>query len=280
MPRAPSEKVKEAEKLYRSGMKLVEIASQLGVPDGTVRRWKSTYCWNNKSERSKRKSERSKQIPMSVNEVMTNSELNDKQQLFCLYFVKSFNATKSYQKAYGCSYDTALVSGPRLMGNARVKAEIQKLKQERYTREFLSEEDIFQKYMDIAFADISDYLEWGQEEIPIMGPFGPLKDDDGNNITKIVNVAKLKESIEVDGTIISEVKLGKCGETNIKLADRMKALDWLAAHMNMATDKQRAEIAVLRAKAQTNADDEEITDDGFIDALNASAKEDWSDEED
>ena len=59
----------------------------------------------------------------------------------------------------------------------------------------------------------------------------------------------------------------------------MKALDWLAAHMNMATDKQRAEIAVLRAKAQ-NADDEEITDDGFIDALNASAKEDWSDEED
>ena len=124
--------------------------------------------------------------------------------------------------------------------------------------------------MDIAFADISDYLEWGQEEVSV-----PVGDD---IVVKTISNVKFKDNI--DGTLISEVKLGKCGEANIKLADRMKALDWLAAHMDMATEKQKAEIAVLRARAQTNADDEEITDDGFIDALNASAKEDWSDEED
>lgn len=31
-----------AEKMYHSGMKLVEIAKELKVPEGTVRRWKST----------------------------------------------------------------------------------------------------------------------------------------------------------------------------------------------------------------------------------------------
>ena len=59
MARARSPDSIQAEKLYRSGMKLVEIAQKLGVPDGTVRRWKSTQKWNNretkKSERSEKK---------------------------------------------------------------------------------------------------------------------------------------------------------------------------------------------------------------------------------
>ena len=43
--------------MYLKGMKLVEIASQLNLPEGTVRRWKSTHKWD--SERSDRNSERS-----------------------------------------------------------------------------------------------------------------------------------------------------------------------------------------------------------------------------
>ena len=43
--------------MYLKGMKLVEIASKLNLPEGTVRRWKSTHKWDN--ERSDKKSERS-----------------------------------------------------------------------------------------------------------------------------------------------------------------------------------------------------------------------------
>lgn len=43
--------------MYLKGTKLVEIASQLNLPEGTVRRWKSTYKWE--SERSDKNSERS-----------------------------------------------------------------------------------------------------------------------------------------------------------------------------------------------------------------------------
>lgn len=44
--------------MYRKGMKLVEIANQLELPEGTVRRWKCTHKWD--SERSEKKGERSK----------------------------------------------------------------------------------------------------------------------------------------------------------------------------------------------------------------------------
>ena len=57
MARAPDEKIEQAKAMYRRGMKLVEIASQLNLPEGTVRRWKCTHKWD--SERSERKSERS-----------------------------------------------------------------------------------------------------------------------------------------------------------------------------------------------------------------------------
>lgn len=57
MPRAPNEKIKQAHDLYLQGAKLIEIASQLDLPAGSVRRWKSTYKWDN--ERSDENSERS-----------------------------------------------------------------------------------------------------------------------------------------------------------------------------------------------------------------------------
>ncbi len=57
MARAPDERYDKAYDLFKSGLKLVEIASQLNLPEGTVRRWKSTHKWN--SERSDKNSERS-----------------------------------------------------------------------------------------------------------------------------------------------------------------------------------------------------------------------------
>ena len=261
MARSPSQKAEKARELYKGGMKLVEIASQLEVPAGTVRRWKSTYHWDSEqqNERSEKKSERSeskksvmkKAVADEVKQVIQNTDLTDKQQLFCIHYIRCFNATKAYQKAYGCGYTTAVTNGPALLGNTRIKEEILQLKQDRLNREFLNESDIFQKYMDIAFADINDFVD-------ISAGFVTAKDG-------------------IDGTIVSEVSNTQSG-VKIKLADRMKALQWLTDHMDLATEKQKAEIALLKAKVQTD-DGEEIADDGFLDALNGTAAEDWGDEE-
>lgn len=57
MARAPDPRIEQAKAMYLEGEKLVEIASQLNLPEGTVRRWKCTHKWDN--ERSDKKSERS-----------------------------------------------------------------------------------------------------------------------------------------------------------------------------------------------------------------------------
>lgn len=57
MARAPDPRIEQAKAMYLEGRKLVEIASQLNLPEGTVRRWKYTYKWE--SERSDRVNERS-----------------------------------------------------------------------------------------------------------------------------------------------------------------------------------------------------------------------------
>ena len=106
MARAPDPRIEQAKAMYLQGAKLVEIASQLNLPEGTVRRWKSTHRWD--SERSDKNSERSekeiqkktKTIEQDI-EAVGSSDLNDQQLLFCLYIVRCFNATKAYQKAYG-----------------------------------------------------------------------------------------------------------------------------------------------------------------------------------
>lgn len=261
MPRKPDKRIEQAQALYLKGLKLVDISKQLNLPEGTVRRWKSTYKWDN--ERSDKDSERSdknehikrdkeKAIADEVDQVIENPELTDKQRLFCCLYIRCFNATKAYQKTYGCSYETALTNGPALLGNTRIKEEIQRLKQNRLNREMLSEEDIFQKYMDIAFADITDYVEFGRETVPVMGPFGPVivkNEETGEKIEvkKEINVVRFKESIEVDGTLITEIKQGKDG-ASIKLADRMKALQWISDHMDLATAEQRARIEVLKSQ--------------------------------
>lgn len=122
--------------------------------------------------------------------------------------------------------------------------------------------------MDIAFSDLTDYLDWGQEEVPVMTMFGPAVTTDPDTgeeipITRMVNVVKLRESGEVDGSILSEVKQGKDG-ASIKLADRMKALEWLADHLDLATEEQRARIAQIKANTARITDGGTGEDDGVI----------------
>lgn len=270
MPRSRSPDSIKAEQMYKSGMSLVDIAKEIGKPPGTVRRWKSTQEWD--SERSdkkanvrKQETEQKEAIAPEVQEVISNPNLTDKQRLFCLQYVRCFNATKAYQKAYRSSYMVANAEGYKLLVNPRVKAEIQRLKQNRLNREMLSTEDIFQKYMDIAFADITDFITFGRETVPVMGAFGPVEVKDKETgkkvvLTKEINTVRFREYTDVDGTLISEVKQGKDG-ASIKLLDREKALRWLSDHMDMGTAEQQAKVALLTAQRdKITGNNQEIED--------------------
>lgn len=259
MARAPDKRIEQAKAMYLSGQKLVEIAGQLNVPEGTIRSWKNRYKWNcnvtdNKCNVQNKKTDNKKPqtevIADEVNQIIGNSNLTDKQRLFCLCYVKCFNATRAYRKAYVCDYATAVVNGPRLLGNARIKEEIIRLKQERLNREFLTEADIFQKYMDIAFADITDYVSFGKRKYI----------DPETGETMWHSYVELLSSEEVDGGLISEVSKGKEG-AKIKLNDRMKALQWLTDHMDLATEEQKARVAQIKAQTdKLTGNNQEVED--------------------
>ncbi|MDR7814622.1 terminase small subunit [Lacrimispora sp.] len=249
MARAPDEIKEKARELYENGVMLKDIANRLDIPEGTVRSWKNRgkWCCNatqekecNVAKKMKRNKAEMKAVAKEIESVMSNEDLTDKQRLFCIYYSKSFNATKSYQKAYGVSYAAANVEGCKLLANPSVREEVMRLKEERYSKAFLSEADIFQKYMDIAYSDITDYLSFGKKEVE-------YTDKSGNERTATVSYVDLNESSEVDGSLISEVSQGKDG-VKVKLADKMKALQWLSDHKDMATAEQRARIAQIKAQ--------------------------------
>lgn len=55
MPRAPDSRVEEAKELFDQGMKLIDIAKQLSISEGTVRSWKSRYKWGNATLQKKKR---------------------------------------------------------------------------------------------------------------------------------------------------------------------------------------------------------------------------------
>lgn len=233
---------------YLDGMKYKDIAKKYGVSLSAVKSWATRYwkkegCNLATKKVAIRKKTEKKVAAEEVEQVMGNESLTDKQRLFCLYYIRCFNATKAYQKAYGCSYETAMTNGASLLRNTQIRDEINWLKQNRLNRELLSEDDLFQKYMDIAFSDMTDYASFG--------PGGVV----------------LKDSGQVDGTLITEVKEGKAG-VSVKLADRMQALKWLTDRYTSFNPEQQARIDKYKAEVQRmNGEPEEIEDLTEIDEV-------------
>ena len=243
-----NDKIQKARELFQSGSSLSDIAKQLDVSPATVRSWKSRGKLGDvatKRNVTKKRCNEKCVAKKLIQSVESNEELTDQQKAFCLHYVKTFNATMAYKRAFGCSYDMAHAHGYELLRNVAIRSEITRLKQIRSEAILAGPDDIVEKYMHIAFADITDYLDFGRATVPVMGPFGPIYEGKGKDkkpVTRVVNDVRFKESSEVDGTLLSEVKQGKDG-ASVKLADRMKALEWLGNYFSMnPMDKHRIEF--------------------------------------
>ena len=150
---------------------------------------------------------------------------------------------KGEENKWQCSYLSAKTEGHKTLAKPYVKKEIERLKAEQQQGVFLDAQAVLQKYIDIAFADITDFATFGKREIP-------TEDEEGNPITKEVNYVDFKESAEVDGTIITEVKNGKDG-VSVKLADKMKALEFLAKYTDLLSENDRKKLQFEKLKAKT-----------------------------
>lgn len=243
---AVAEQHEAAEKDYISGMKYREIAAKYGVSENTVKSWKTRYQWTRgpkKGVHTKNKKVCTQKSRKSVPEIPeleiadVEEELSAEHKQFCIFFVKSHNATKSYQKVYNCDYASAAVSASRLLKNAKIKTFIDALKNEKLAAAYFSEGDLVQKYMDIMYADITDFAKISEK-----------------------NGIELRE--EFDGTLIQDIKMTKYG-WSIKLPDKMKAMEWLDRYFEINPQaKRRKEYESLkRDQLQQQIDREKYQED-------------------
>lgn len=298
-------KIKKEYIKLNGNVKLKEFAEKHGVKYSTLRSRKNRENWDSEIDKNvatksatqqksvatekKNKNNNKEPIAKEVKEVLENTELTDKQRLFCVIYSRCLNATKAYKKAYSCSYETAMVNGSNLLRNAKVKEQIGKLNATQFNKEFIKK-SLIQKYLDIAFSDISDYVEFGQKEVQEVDEEGnPKLDDEGKPVTYKYNYVSFKDSNEVDGTLISEVSQGKNG-VSVKLQDKMKALQWLSDRLDLLPtetkikiDNEKTKVQMAREKlelekSKVNGDETEVEDDGFLEALEGRTAEVWNNE--
>ena len=262
-------KASDAYKDYRKGMKYKDIADKYNVSLNTVKSWKRRQ-WADieKGVQPKKKSVHTKRTPKESSnappkeellpeeiETLNNEELTERQRLFCLYYVRWFNATKAYRKVYDCDYTTAMTNGSMLLRNTKIQEHIQAIKDAKIKQAMYTAEDFFQKMMDIAYSDATDFLSFGRRKDKKTG----LE----------YNYVDFLDSSEIDGTLIQEVKQGKDG-CSIKLVSKEFALKWLDKHYSEATDLQKAQLEQLRAQTdKLKADNDTSTNETAQDAMDA-----------
>lgn len=235
-PRSPSrDKARELWEADRA-RPLVSIAEELGVPEGRVRKWKCEDQWEqgpkgNVPKRVKERSVTEKTDAKLAAMVEANEALTDKQRAFCLHYVKSFNATQAYRRAYGCGYETAMTEGSRALGNPKVVEEIRRLKDVRNGALLATAEDVVELHLRIAFADMTDFAAFNG------------------------GVVSLLPSDTVDGQLISKVKQGRAG-ASLELLDRQKSLAFLERYFELnPMDKHRVAYDNARLEMDAKARD-------------------------
>lgn len=249
------DKWKDARKDYLQGMKYKDIATKYEVSINTVKSWKKRH-WSKdapvkKSMHTKLKRGASKVI----DDLEANNELTDKQKLFCLYYIQSFNATRAYQQAYGSTYATARVEGSRNLAKPSVKRQLAKLKERQSTDLYFDSYDIINELAKQAFSSIGDVMDFKSIKhmkwVRISDKEGQYEDskgkyrldpvidvDTGKQSYYYENVIRLRSSDEIDVSNIKSIRIDK-GDAIVEMYDKQKALAMLLKYSNIYSDTEQ-----------------------------------------
>lgn len=254
MARAPDPRIEQAKAMYLEGQKLVEIASQLNLPEGTVRRWKCTHKWDN--ERSDKKSERSQKRkrgaqPKNQNAIGNNGGAPENN--------KNAVTTGEFETLL---FDCLDPEEQRLA--QAVPEDKQKLLMQEIQLLTVRERRML-KRINLLRMSLDD-------------SGGSSGDETG--LTVVSHKSGLEKDKETD-LLEYRGKLGQIQNIEDALtrvqARKQVAIDSLHRY---GVDDARLEIELMRLDLQAlklGGQEAEIEDDGFLEALNAEAGDLWSD---
>ena len=237
MARAPNENLEKAFKLYKKGLKLIDISKELNIPAGTIRRWKSTYKWD--SERSEKNSERSnkkggqpgnKNASGNRGGAPKGNKRAEKHGFFSKYLPKdTFNIIKDIE-----------VKNPL---------------------------DILWENIQIQYAAIIRAQKI--MHVKSQEDFTKVLKKESNGESSYTVEYELQFAWDKQANFLqAQSRAMKTLEGMIKSYDDLLHKNW-----DLATEEQKLRIKTLKSKI--NDDEAIVEDDGFIDALEGKVDEVW-----
>ena len=145
-----------------------------------------------------------------------------KQQRFCEEYLIDLNATRAAIRA-GYSPKSAKTNGPRLLENAGIRARVEAMMARLSRRTGVSAERVVRELARVAFASMPDVVD--------------------------MRTATLKpDATDDDRAAIASVRVKDGGdmftEREVRMCDKVRALELLGKHLGMFTDNVRVDGAV------------------------------------
>ena len=238
-----------------------KLSEKYKVSENTIKSWKNRDKkngaeWIKEGATNKKKSATKKekvQLKKAVQEI-TKSDLSEKQKLYCIFRGMGHVILQAGLKA-GYSKSTAYTTCYGMEKQDLIKQEIRKFQQIRYEGMIHGEKDIILQYYRIAFADIGDYLEEGEDGEISLKPLDAM--DSG--IIKEISVEKDMKFSE-SGMVLENQKikfkleskhpaLRALGEINNMFKQELK-LSGKVEHSNkdLSTEELALKLAELQKK--------------------------------
>ena len=216
-----------------SDISLKDLAEKHGIKPATLRSRKNREKWQKRgspddaTQHATRNATKRKNVATqkAIEKLEGNEELSEQQKQFCLEYSRFPNATKAYLKAYGCSWQTANAHAWELVGKRGIQEELKRIREARSKDWLIDDGTIIQEWLKMAFTDLTDFVEFRKVFVEYQTDEEgmPQLDDNGEMIPYYRNEVHFKDSQQVDGTVIQEVKKGKDG-VSLKLYDKQRAL--------------------------------------------------------
>ncbi len=151
------------------------------------------------------------------------SKLSPKRRAFVdAYFACKFNGTRAAIDA-GYSKKTADRQAERLLRNVEIKSAVEERRQQIEEENKLKISEVVDELKNIAFADITDAVEWQ------------------NNKITLKNSKALLPAVSACIASITETPTKHGKRLSVRFHDKVKALELLGRYLNMFTDKMLLE---------------------------------------
>lgn len=244
MPRAPDPRVEEAHSMFMQKMPMVEIARKLEIPEGTVRRWKHTYKWDN--ERSGKRSERSENAqgapPGNKNAIGNKGGSAPKGN-------KNAVKTGEFEKIF---FNTLAEEEKQLINILPTDKETLLLQEIKLLT--IRERRMLERIEELRKFD-----------------FTVVKRREGTEKDKYTDLGEHQATL---GQIQSiEDALTRVQARKQKAIDSLHKFGYDDAHLDL--EVMKVELAIMKQ----DSSEEDTSDDGFLDALNASTAQIWGEDD-